>query len=290
MIDIKVLKESLVKYAGEDTPQIKRYVGYIDSINRMQFVKSAGKEVDLSFGISIEDFVKIYIKYAAVGIVVDGINAVVTGKNKVFITWVGYKNKVISVYPESEFDTQLVRKGDDIKFAKESGSVVYTHTIADPFSSNKDIIGAYCVIKNKRGEFLETLGKDDFENMKASAMMTSTWNKWESEFWLKSVIKRACKRHFNDVVEEIEKIDNEDYTVEDNYVKLTPLERTLSRYTGMRKRYFDMTGYDSENTQKAFMQNVIKKDLPETEAEAIDVNEALKAEMTEDQLIELGLN
>lgn len=209
MIDIKVLKENIVAYAGGDSAQIKRYVGYIDSINRKD---KNGK--DLSFGITIEDFVKLYIKYANVGVTVDGINAVVTGYNKVFITWNGYKNKVLSVYPESEFDTQLVRKGDTITFAKESGSVVYSHQIADPFSSNFGIIGAYCVIKNKRGEVLETLGLDDFKNMKDQAMMTSTWTKWESEFWLKSVIKRACKRHFNDVVEEIEKIDNEDYQIE----------------------------------------------------------------------------
>lgn len=206
MVDIKVLKQSLVEYTGGETLETKRFISYVDTIN-----KKDKKGTDLSFGMSIQDMIKIYAKYAATGITLDGINGVFTGYNRVFITWVGYKNKVLSVYPESEFDTQLVRESDITSFAKESGSVVYSHTISNPFDSNKGIIGAYCVIKNKRGEFLETLGKDDFEKMKAASLVSSTWDKWESEFWLKSVIKRACKRHFNDIVSDIENIDNQDY-------------------------------------------------------------------------------
>jgi hypothetical protein len=206
MVDIKVLKQSLVEYTGGETLETKRFISYVDTIN-----KKDKKGTDLSFGMSIQDMIKIYAKYAAIGITLDGINGVFTGYNRVFITWVGYKNKVLSVYPESEFDTQLVRESDITSFAKESGSVVYSHTISNPFDSNKGIIGAYCVIKNKRGEFLETLGKDDFEKMKAASLVSSTWDKWESEFWLKSVIKRACKRHFNDIVSDIEIVDNQDY-------------------------------------------------------------------------------
>lgn len=193
-----------------DSPDSKRFVAYVDSINRKD-----KKDRDLTFGMSEVLMSKIYNRYISAGIVIDGINAAFTAYNRVFITWVGYKNKVISVYPESEFDTQLVREKDTISFGKESGSVIYSHNISDPFSSNIGIIGAYCVIKNKRGEFLETLGKDDFEKMKSQSDLKDGWSKWESEFWLKSVIKRACKRHFNDIVVEIEKIDNEDYTITD---------------------------------------------------------------------------
>jgi len=209
MIELNNLREGVLAHQGEETPEIKKFIAYIDSINR---VDNKGK--DLTFGLKSADILKLYIKYSNVGITIDGVNAVITGFNKVFITWVGYKNKVLSVYPESEFDTQLVKEHDEISFAKESGSVVYTHTLANPFSSNKGIVGAYCVIKNKRGEFLETLGIDDYEKMKASSLMKDTWNKWESEFWLKSVIKRACKRHFNDVVAEIDTLDNEDYSLD----------------------------------------------------------------------------
>lgn len=212
MIIIANLKEGILSYEGATvaTPEINRFIGYIDSCNKKD---KHGK--DLLFDMKSEDLLKLYIKYKNIGITLDGVNAALAGYMKVFITWVGYKNKVLSVYPESEFDTQLVRENDTVKFAKESGSVTYSHEIADPFSSNKGIVGAYCVIKNKRGEFLETLGKDDYEKMRASAMVVSTWDKWESEFWLKSVIKRACKRHFNDIISEIEVVDNEDYSHED---------------------------------------------------------------------------
>ncbi len=209
MVSIEKLKEQVIAdktYA----PNERKFVAYIDSINRKD---KNGK--DLTFNMSEVMLGKIFNRYNNAGIIIDGTNAVITGYNRVFITWIGYKNKVLSVYPESEFDTQLVRADDTFNFAKESGAVVYTHNIASPFASNKDIIGSYCVIKNKRGEFLETLGKDDFDKMKAQSDLSRNWTKWESEFWLKSVIKRACKRHFNDIVIEIETIDNQDYTLED---------------------------------------------------------------------------
>lgn len=211
--DIAKLKDKLIE-RGFDLDNISRFIGYVDSINKIT-KKRDGSQTDHTFGMNIEEFMKLFINYDNIGIVLDGINATLAGKNKVFITWVGYKNKVISVYPESQFDVQLVREGDTFNAAKESGAVVYSHTLSDPFASNKGIIGAYCVIKNMRGEFLETLGKDDFNKMKESAMLKSTWDKWESEFWLKSVIKRACKRHFNDEVAELEKVDNQDYELED---------------------------------------------------------------------------
>jgi len=209
MVDIVEINKALNNEYPKEL--VKPFIAYIDSIN-----KKDKKGNDLTFGMSNIDMIKLFKKYNNIGIDIDGINAAITAYNRVFITWVGYKNKVLSVYPESEFDTQLVREGDSISFAKESGSVIYSHTIANPFASNVGIVGAYCVIKNKRGEFLETLGLDDFNKMKAGSLVSATWSKWESEFWLKSVIKRACKRHFNDIVVAIEQIDNEDYNQENH--------------------------------------------------------------------------
>lgn len=213
MVDIKEIKKALIKHNdGVDITSINKFIAYIDSINKKD--KNGN---DPTFGMSNADMVKIYIKFQNIGITIDGVNAAITAYNRVFISWVGYKNKVLSVYPEAEFDVQLVRDGDTISFTKESGSVMYTHTLANPFASNKGIMGAYCVIKTKRGEALETLGKDDFEKMKSGSRLQTSWDKWESEFWLKSVIKRACKRHFNDIVADIETIDNEDYSQEEDY-------------------------------------------------------------------------
>lgn len=144
------------------------------------------------------------------GFALDGVNYVITGNRMYIPTYKAFKNKIYMVYPDTIIDLQLVREGDEFKVAKESGSVLYTHDIGDPFATvEPDIKGAYCVIKNSRGEFLETLNKSDFEKMRMASKQPQLWLKWASEFYLKSVIKRACKRHFNDITKAIEEKDNE---------------------------------------------------------------------------------
>lgn len=144
------------------------------------------------------------------GFGLDGVNYVITGNRMYMPSYKAFKNKLYMVYPDTVIDLQVIREGDTYSFAKESGSVLYTHDIGDPFeSTEREIIGAYCVIKNSRGEFLETLNKTDFEKMRLGSKSPDLWLKWLSEFWLKSVIKRACKRHFNDITSAIEEKDNE---------------------------------------------------------------------------------
>lgn len=156
-------------------------------------------------------------KYLNAGTNLDGINVILSGKNMGLITFHGYMNKVKQLHPDVFFDVQLVKEGDEFKFAKESGSIVYTHNFTDPFGS-KPIIGAYCVVKlnnENKDESLELLNKEDFDKMKGSSRNSSTWNKWESEFWRKSVIKRACKVYFTEEVQALEEIDNADYGLDD---------------------------------------------------------------------------
>lgn len=143
------------------------------------------------------------------GFGLDGINYVISGNSMYMPTYHAFKNKIYKVYPESQIDIQIIREDDEYSFAKESGSVIYTHSISDPFKSNEsNIIGAYCVIRNKRGEFLETLNQTDFNKMKNSSKNPRLWDKWLSEFWKKSVIKRACKTHFHDITTTLEEQDN----------------------------------------------------------------------------------
>lgn len=208
-LSIIVLYDKLVK-KDYPTADIKKFVAYVDNANREEKKKPNDKK-----SVTKNDtntLYSLFVKYYELGVVIDGVDAVVSGYNMVMITYHGYKNRIIRSYPESEIDLQLVREGDDYNFAKESGAVVYSHNIADPFSlAEKPIVGAYVVIKNKRGEFLELLNKSDYEKMQQSSKMSYLWQKWPSEFWLKSVIKRACKRHFYDLVAAIDKQDNEDF-------------------------------------------------------------------------------
>lgn len=167
------------------------------------------------------------LKYHSVGLLLDGINVVITGKGRAFITYIGYKNKVLSIYPEAEFDVQLVSEGDEFSFEKNSGEVKYHHKFNDPFGA-KPIIGAYAFVKTNSGQVLEFLDRPTFEKMKKTAMMTKTWNDWESEFFLKSVIKRVCKRKFNDIVKDIEELDNNDYEVNNQTRGKVTVTRTSS--------------------------------------------------------------
>lgn len=144
------------------------------------------------------------------GFALDGVNYTITGNRMYMPTYKAFKNKLYMVYPETVIDLQLIRQGDTYHFAKESGSIVYTHELSDPFEEKPSmIIGAYCIIKNSRGEFLETLNQTDYDKMRDGSKQPKLWDKWESEFFLKSVIKRACKRHFNDVTSALEEKDNE---------------------------------------------------------------------------------
>jgi recombinational DNA repair protein RecT len=155
-----------------------------------------------------------YVKVANLGLEFDGINVVLTGQNMFMVTYHGYKNKVKQVYPSAKFDVQLVREGDVFDMSKNSGKVTYNHVMTNPFE-DKNIRGAYVVIDIDGFQYPETLSKEDYNKMKDGSKQSQLWDKWESEFWLKSVMKRACKRHFYDVIAEIDEVDNSDYGLAD---------------------------------------------------------------------------
>lgn len=199
------LKDKLLE-ANHPLSEVERFLAYVFDAKKAEENKDK-KPVSSN---SDDMLYSLFTKYRNLGLVIDGVNVVITGRNMAMVTFHGYKNKVLETYPEAKVDMGLVREGDTFTLAKESGGVLYSHSVADPFG-NKPIIGAYVVFITKRGEFVETLNKDDFGQMKKGSKMQSIWDTWASEFWLKSVIKRACKRHFYDIVAEIDKIDNEDY-------------------------------------------------------------------------------
>jgi len=135
-------------------------------------------------------------------------------------TWISYdyvalKNMMLLAYPESMVDIELVHEWDDIKFDKSSWSINYTHNIADPFAKKDDnIVWAYVVIKNKRWEFLTTLWKLDLEKHRKTAKQDYIWSAWFAEMCMKTVMKKACKTHFNDIFETIEDQDNQNHSLD----------------------------------------------------------------------------
>ena len=131
-------------------------------------------------------------------------------------TWISFdyialKNKMLLVYPESLIDVQLVYEWDEIEFWKESWKIAYKHILTNPFLRDETkIIWAYCVIKNKRWEFLTTLNSKELEKHRKTAKTDYIWASWFSEMSLKTIIKKAVKIHFDDIYSEIIEIDNEE--------------------------------------------------------------------------------
>lgn len=191
---------------------INKFFAYLDGERRAE----ARKDQDKRPVTSNDDAMlyTMFVKFWHLGLVIDGVNVVITGRNMAMVTFNGYKNKVKQSYPSATFDIQLVRGDDVFKAAKESGSLIYSHEIANPFG-NDEIKGAYCIIKIDGVDYFEALNQRDYEEMKKGSKQGYLWDKWESEFWLKSVIKRACKRHFYDEVSELDKVDNDDYGQKD---------------------------------------------------------------------------
>jgi len=118
-------------------------------------------------------------------------------------------------YPESLIDVALVYKDDTFNFQKQSGKVIYTHNINNPFNQEQaNIVGGYCVIKNKRGEFITILSMKNIEKHRKVAKTDYIWASWFHEMCLKTIIKKACKQHFADIFQNIETLDNEGYDLE----------------------------------------------------------------------------
>ena len=198
------LKELLKEY---DSKKVEKYIEYLE---KLETDKKDGQLVNPWMKERSDEQLSAYYRNVAIdGMELDGTHITIQ-KTGISYDYIAYKNKMYLVYPESIIDVQLVREGDLFNFQKDSGSVIYTHKINDPFG-NKKVIGAYCVIKNKRGEFLTALSEADLEKHKKVAKTQMIWNQWPDEMKLKTIVKKGCKQHFADIYQNIETLDNDNY-------------------------------------------------------------------------------
>ncbi len=206
------LKEKLCDYK---TDEVNIFISYLKQLETEKDRNQKLKNIWYKY-FTEEQAISLYNKVALDGLFIDGTTITIQFKGRVMISYnyQAYKNKLLKVYPETLFDLQNVYKEDTFSFKKESGKVIYTHNIKSPFEDDKVIIGCYCIIKNKRGEFIETLNLKEINKMRNVAKTKNIWDAWFDEMTLKSVIKRACKRHFNDVTTNIDTLDNENYDTE----------------------------------------------------------------------------
>lgn len=182
-----------------------------------------------------EDMITLFKRVDREGLVFDW-EHITLQSTGVSYDYVALKNKMLIVYPESVIDINLVYEWDDFDFWKESWKVVYKHKINNPFEKKDDkIVGAYTIIKNKRGEFLTLLWKEDLEKHRKTAKTDYIWKQRYSEMCMKTIMKKACKLHFGDIFTAIEEMDNENYELEntndidlekttENFSNITPKE------------------------------------------------------------------
>lgn len=192
-------------YEGMQKDKVDVFINYIKSLKKDD--KTAWAKTT-----SENDFEAIFKKVANTGMFIDGDSitlASMKGKLVVNYDYHAFKNKVLLTYPDTIFDFGIVYEGDDYSFSKENGKVAYSHKINNPFKTDKKIVGAYGIIKNSRGEFVETINMQDIEKMKKTSKMCFIWDSWFDRMVLKSVIKRICSVNFKDIVADVDSLDNE---------------------------------------------------------------------------------
>ena len=216
---------------------------------------------------TIQELSQAFRKVKNEGLVFDG-KHITWQPTGVTYDYVAYKNKMLLAYPDSKIDLSLVYKGDETSFKKVSGEVRYTHNVANPFGQKEqDIIGGYCVIRNERGEFLTTLSSDELEKHRAVAKTDFIWKQWYKEMCLKTIMKKACKFHFDDIFEGIEEMDNENYELQTEEKaeidKLSEeIREALKDYQGEDKqdiRMMCIEKYNSGELDRKFTDNILER-------------------------------
>lgn len=155
-----------------------------------------------------------YKKVALDGLNIDGEHITLSSRG-ISYDYFAYRNLMYLRYPETTWDFGIVFKDDTFKFQKQSGKVIYTHDINNPFNQDENnIIGAYVVITNKRGQFLTLLSKENIDKCRKVAKTDNIWNQWYLDMALKTVIRKAVKIHFADMYQNVETLDNENSDLE----------------------------------------------------------------------------
>lgn len=251
------IKKALTTYKPDEV------LVFVNYLKLLEIEKDGGGTLKNHWVKKITDdkFVDAFKKVAIDNLYIDGktITLQFKGKMLIFYGYQAYRKLLLLKYPESKIDLSLVHEGDNYSFRKENGRALYKHDIADPFKTGKKIIGCYCIIKNSLGENIEVLNDTEVAKMRNSSKIDYIWKVWEGEMWLKSVIKRACKRYFYDTFKNVESSDNENYDLEKvNYdaevQKLVSDAKTVNDLTKIYKK--EISVIEDKNT---FISNVSKR-------------------------------
>jgi hypothetical protein len=250
--------EELIKLLfGYNETQVENYARYCIDLEIEKNLKgdNKGQLKNKWMKFKTNDILAEYFKsVASDGLVFDGVHITLQSTG-ISYDYQAYKNKMLIAYPETIIDVALVYSSDTFRFEKNSGKVTYTHDIIDPFSrTDEKIIGGYCVIKNKRGDFLTTLTKADLDKHQKVAKTQYIWNNWYSEMCLKTVIKKACKQHFNDIYQNINDNDNQNNDIDNDLSIALSVREEIENITTVESlsKYWKDNGERHKSNAKGF--------------------------------------
>lgn len=154
------------------------------------------------------------------------------------IGYKGFSAKIKEIYPTAIVKAELVFSGDVFTVEKVDGQARYTHKVANPFASIKDMLGAYAYVKytveGKEYSFIETIGREEINKIKGKAKTKYVWDEWYGEMAKKSAIRRLCKilTAGNPKLAVLEKIDNKNFDIQQepihvDYDKPTPMPEEI---------------------------------------------------------------
>lgn len=261
-------KEILSTYTGAKNPvALQTFVSYVIKMDNEKDKEQKLKNPFMQ-KLSNEKLIELYKRVESEGLEFDGKHITIQSTG-ISYDYVAYKNRMLLAYPETLVDCQLVYEGDEFSVQKDSGQVVYSHKIKNPFGK-REIIGGYCVIKNKRGEFLTTLNKEDFEKHRKVAKTDFIWKQWYEEMCLKTLMKKAVRVHFDDIYSAMDKEEENHYDLEKLNEENKDKWRKRSVSNLPEEAKHPMFKEWSENIDKLTTKGDIAKYVSECNAETLD--------------------
>lgn len=213
---VKTLKQQITEIlSNEDSVKVDIFSSYMQKILLEIDKKTGAAKYPFMKTKTAKNLSDLFLRVKKIGLDFDGVHVTLQNTGVTF-DYVAYKNKMLLAYPESKIDASVVKDGDTFTLENINGEVIYRHIIADPFKTAdvNNITGAFCIIKNKRGEFATLLSAEDLAKHRKVAKGDFIWSAWYKEMVLKTVLKKGCKYHFDDIFEEMNEIDNESIDLE----------------------------------------------------------------------------
>lgn len=188
---------------------------------------------------------------------------------KLMIGWRGFVHRLREKLDGFDIHYGIVYEGDTFTIRAEGSRETYTHEVGqqgmwedDPFKC----MGAFCYIEYKvDGELcsiVSRMPRAELEKVKNVAKQKAIWNQWASEMIIKTVIRRACKRHFSTITDDLDQVDNEMYDM--------PAPHSAS----------DLRSKPEDVARKMLQQNNPAQEQPDVSSEEDNNNNGVEAEET----------